>query len=62
MEHQQELKQFDLGVVVLVAPTNDINDLRPLMPSVIASLDTMTPRPDHLYKVKSLAHAISHGA
>ena len=43
MEHQQNLKQFDLAFVVLVAPTNDINDLRPLMPSVIAALDTITP-------------------
>lgn len=43
MEHQQNLKQFDLAFVILVAPTNDINDLRPLMPSVIAALDTITP-------------------
>lgn len=43
MQHQQNLKQFDLAFVVLVAPTNDINDLRPLMPSVIAVLDTITP-------------------
>jgi predicted nuclease of predicted toxin-antitoxin system len=43
MEHQQELKKFDLAVVVLVAPTNDINDLRPLMPSVIAALNAITP-------------------
>lgn len=29
MEHQQYLKQFDLPFIVLVAPTNDINDLTP---------------------------------
>ena len=34
MEHQQDLKQFDLAFVVLVAPTNDIDDLRPLMAAV----------------------------
>jgi len=34
LEHQQNLKQFDLAVVVLVAFTNDIEDLRPLMPAV----------------------------
>ncbi len=43
MEHQQNLKQFDLAFVVLVAPTNDINDLRSLIPSVIAALNTITP-------------------
>lgn len=41
MEHQQHLKQFDLAYVVLAAPTNDIDDLRPLMPAVIAALDTI---------------------
>ena len=43
MEHQQNLKQFDLAFIVLVAPTNDINDLRPLMLSAIVALDTITP-------------------
>ena len=38
MEHQQNLEQFDLAFVVLVAPTNDINELRPLMPAVNSSL------------------------
>src|ERR1044072_4939636 len=30
LEHQQHLKEFALAVVVLVAFTNDIEDLRPL--------------------------------
>ena len=34
IEHQQNLKQFDLAFIVLVAPTNDINDLKQLMPAV----------------------------
>jgi predicted nuclease of predicted toxin-antitoxin system len=34
MEHQQHLKQFDLAYIVLAATTNDINDLKPLMPAV----------------------------
>ncbi|HKG13348.1 MAG TPA: hypothetical protein VKB12_08410, partial [Pyrinomonadaceae bacterium] len=38
IEHQQNLKTFDLAVVVLVAFTNDIEDLRPLMPAVNAAL------------------------
>jgi predicted nuclease of predicted toxin-antitoxin system len=43
IEHQQNLRQFDLAFIVLVAPTNDINDLRPLMPSVIVALETIAP-------------------
>ncbi|MBA3715617.1 MAG: DUF5615 family PIN-like protein [Pyrinomonadaceae bacterium] len=33
LEHQQNLKNFDLAFVVLVAGTNDIADLKPLMPA-----------------------------
>lgn len=33
IEHQQNLKKFNLAFVVLVAPTNDIADLIPLMPA-----------------------------
>jgi hypothetical protein len=33
LEHQQNLKSFDLAIVVLVASTNDISDLVPLMPA-----------------------------
>lgn len=33
LEHQQNLKKFNLAFVVLVAPTNDIADLRSLMPA-----------------------------
>ncbi len=32
LEHQQNLKKFDLAIVVLAASTNDIVDLLPLMP------------------------------
>jgi predicted nuclease of predicted toxin-antitoxin system len=41
MEHQQDLKQFDLSFIVLVAPTNDIADLKPLMSSVNETLKTV---------------------
>ena len=34
MEHQQNLSRFNIAFVVLQAPTNDINDLRPLMSTV----------------------------
>jgi predicted nuclease of predicted toxin-antitoxin system len=42
MEHQQNLKQFDLAFIVLVAPTNDIDDLRPLMLAVNEALTSIT--------------------
>ena len=38
LEHQQNLKKLDLAIVVLVAPTNDIDDLKPLMPAVNEAL------------------------
>jgi len=41
MEHQQHLKQFELAFIVLVAPTNDKNDLRPLMSDVNIALATI---------------------
>ena len=41
MEHQQHLKQVDLAFIVLVASTNDIDDLKPLMSFVNDSLATV---------------------
>lgn len=41
MEHQQNLKNFNLAFVVLVAPTNDIADLQPLMPAANETLKTI---------------------
>lgn len=41
LEHQQNLKQFDLAVLVLVAPTNDIEDLKPLMPAANEAIRTI---------------------
>ena len=38
LEHQQLLSKVDLALVVLVAPTNDIADLQPLMPAVNEAL------------------------
>ena len=43
MEHQQRIESFDLAFVVLVAPTNDIVDLRPLMPAVNQTLKSIKP-------------------
>jgi len=44
LEHQQNLKLFDLAVVVLVALTNDIEDLKPLMPAANEAIRTIGSR------------------
>lgn len=41
MEHQQTLSKFDLAFIVLVVPTNDILDLKPLMPAANKTLKTI---------------------
>jgi hypothetical protein len=43
LEHQQNLKKFDLAFVVLVAYTNDIEDLKPLMPAANEAIKTIQP-------------------
>jgi hypothetical protein len=40
LSHQQNLSTFDIAVVVLVAPSNRIDDLRPLVPRVLEVLPT----------------------
>lgn len=40
IEHQQVISRFDLAFIVLVAPTNDIADLLPLMPELNRLLPT----------------------
>lgn len=41
MEHQQAISQFDLAFIVLIAPTNDIVDLLPLIPALNEILKTI---------------------
>jgi hypothetical protein len=41
--HQQDLSSFDIAVVVLVARTNRLDDLRPLVPRVLEMLSTVKP-------------------
>lgn len=43
MEHQQTISGFDVAFIVLVAPTNDIADLLPLMSKVNIILDSIKP-------------------
>lgn len=44
LEHQQNLKRFDLAVVILISLTNDIEDLKPLMPAANEAIRTIGPR------------------
>ena len=41
LEHQQHLPTVGLAIVLLRAPSNDIDDLRPLMPLVRDVLPTL---------------------
>ena len=43
LRYQQNLRAANIAVVVLVAPTNRLMDLLPLMPSVRAALGTIQP-------------------
>ena len=43
LSHQQNLSTFDIAVVVLVAPSNRIDDLRPLVPRILDVLDHPEP-------------------
>ena len=43
LEFQQNLRKAQLFVVVLVAATNKLEDLLPLVPAIIASLDRSAP-------------------
>jgi predicted nuclease of predicted toxin-antitoxin system len=44
IEHQQNLTNLPLSVVVLQAPTNKIDDIRPLVPQLLTALATLKPR------------------
>ncbi|HEU4325532.1 MAG TPA: DUF5615 family PIN-like protein [Roseiflexaceae bacterium] len=41
--YQQNLRSMVLGIVVLVAPNNRLETLRPLMPNVVLALATIQP-------------------
>jgi hypothetical protein len=44
LEHQQNLGALPIAIVVLVAPTNRIAYLRPLIPALLRTLQTLAPR------------------
>ena len=43
IEHQQNLAGLSISVVIMVAPSNDIDHLRPLMPAVVEALGRIQP-------------------
>lgn len=43
ISYQQNLAGFALALLIIVAPSNDINDLRPGMPEVLRALATIQP-------------------
>jgi hypothetical protein len=43
LSYQQDISAFDIAVVVLVAPSNRLEDLRPLAPRILQVLDKATP-------------------
>ena len=43
VEFQQRVATLPLGVVAVRARSNDIDDLRPLMPAVLAALQALVP-------------------
>src|SRR5689334_7292575 len=44
LEHQQNLRNLPVAVIVLIAKTNRIQDLRPLIPRLLEQLSKLAPR------------------
>ncbi len=53
LEYQQNLARRKLGVVVLVAPSNALEDLLPLVPETLEAISTV--RPGEVRRVPSAA-------
>ena len=49
LEHQQNIGQFDIAVVILMAPSNRLADLMPLVPKALGLLASV--HPGHIYRV-----------
>ena len=43
IEYQQNLSDLQIALVIIVAPSNDIDDLRPLVPAVLQALTVLQP-------------------
>ena len=44
LSREQRLSDFEIGVIVLIAPSNRFEDLEPLVPRVIGALRVIKPR------------------
>ena len=49
IEYQQNLSGLSISVVVMMAPSNDVDDLRPLLPGVQEALAKL--RPEEIIRV-----------
>ena len=43
IEFQQRISTLPFGIVIVRAPSNRMQDLRPLVPSILAALDAVKP-------------------
>ncbi len=43
LKYQQNLRELALGILVLRANSNDMSDLRPLVPAALAALSSIEP-------------------
>jgi len=43
IEYQQNLSGLSISVVIMMAPSNDVDDLRPLLPAVEEALTSLRP-------------------
>lgn len=44
MPYEQNTQALSCSIVVLEAPTNELEDIRPLVPAILECLKTFTPR------------------
>jgi predicted nuclease of predicted toxin-antitoxin system len=44
IEYEQDLINLPIALVILVAPSNDIDDIRPLLPKLLALLPQLPPK------------------
>lgn len=59
IEHQQNIISFNLSFIVLVAATNDIDDLRPLMPAANEAMKTIKPGELFISRLLRQTHSLS---
>lgn len=44
LPYEQNLLNLPIAVLVLIAPSNDIDDIRPILPALIQALSHLSPR------------------